>query len=512
MEFWRKFGQQFSQMWQGLGPRRQAGLTFGFIICVGAAAAVWYWAAQTEYAVLFAGLAPEDAGAITAKLQTLGVPYRLAAGGTTVLVPADQVHQKRVEMAVDGLPAKGGKGFELFDSSPLGMTPFTQHVNYMRALQAELAKTISQIDPIMSARVHIVRPDPSPFIREQKPTTASVMLQLRPGATLNRHVAMGIVALVSRSIEGLTPEQVTLVDGNGRLLSDPSGGEGGSIATQMDYRRELESYLSTKAEEMLAQVLGTGRAIVRVTADINFQHQHEKKETYNPEGRVATSETITSSKSSGNSGGAARGPAGTASNVGKPPASAPGGSNNNQDETTKTDYLVSKVTQEYEDKLGTIERLTVAAMIDLSPPEAGKSGATPNSFTIAEAQEIIKQAVGFKTNRGDEIKVSNVKLSPPAPLAVNETEPDQLQYWLRIISIVRNGSLGLAAMVALVLGWLALRRFRPAPESGSATAPATAESAPAQQRLVSLLEQNPDAIAKVLADWLDQPDRQRKAA
>ena len=248
------------------------------------------------------------------------------------------------------------------------------------------------------------------------------------------------------------------------------------------------------------------------TADINFQHQHEKKETYNPEGRVATSETITSSKSSGNGGSVAHGPAGTASNVGKPPASSPGGSNNNQDETTKTDYLVSKVTQEYEDKLGTIERLTVAAMIDLSPPEGGKSAAAPNSFTIAEAQEIIKQAVGFKTNRGDEIKVSNVKLSPPAPLAVNETEPDQMQYWLRIISVVRNGSLGLAAMVALVLGWLALRRFRPAPRAPAQPVRWQLKAQPAQQRLVSLLEQNPDAIAKVLADWLEQPDRQRKAA
>ena len=281
----------------------------GVVICLATLGAVWYWAAQTEYGVLFAGLAPEDAGAITAKLQTLGVPYRLSAGGTTVLVPADQVHQKGVELAVDGLPAKGGKGFELFDSSQLGMTPFTQHINYMRALQAELAKTISQIDPIANARVLIVRPDPSPFIRDQKPTTASVMVHLRPGATLSHHVATGIVALVSRSVEGLTPENVTLVDGNGRLLSDPSGGEGGSIATQMDYRRELESYLSTKAEGMLAQVLGPGRAIVRVTADINFQHQREKKETYSPEGRVVISESITSSRSTGSTGAPAAPPA-----------------------------------------------------------------------------------------------------------------------------------------------------------------------------------------------------------
>src|SRR5262249_42757446 len=151
------------------------------------------------------------------------------------------------------------------------MTPFTEHVNYLRALQAELARTIMQIDPVTAARVHIVRPDPSPFIREQKPTTASVMLRLRPGSTLSRNIAAGIVSLVSRSVEGLTPDNVTLVDANGRLLSDPHAAEGGSMGPQMEYRRELETYLATKAEGMLAQVLGAGRAVVRVTADINFQ-------------------------------------------------------------------------------------------------------------------------------------------------------------------------------------------------------------------------------------------------
>ncbi len=180
MGFLRKLGLQLTQLWTGLTPARQVGLAMGVFIALAVAGSIWYWAAQTEYGVLFAGLAPEDAGAITAKLQTLGVPYRLSNGGTTVLVPAEQVHQKRIEMAVDGLPAKGGKGFELFDSSPFGMTPFNQHVNYMRALQSELAKTISQIDPVVSARVHIVQPDSSPFIRDQKPTTASVMLRLRP--------------------------------------------------------------------------------------------------------------------------------------------------------------------------------------------------------------------------------------------------------------------------------------------------------------------------------------------
>src|SRR5438445_5340845 len=178
MEFLRTLGRQLRELWQGMSPGRRIGLLLVSFVAVGVVLGVGYWAAQPDYRVLYAGLSVEDSAAITNKLQAQGVSYRLAAGGTTVLVAADQVQQRRLELAADGLPAKGGKGFELFDQSPLGMTPFTQHVNYLRALQAELARTIMQIDPVISARVHIVRPDPSPFLRDQKPTTASVVLRL----------------------------------------------------------------------------------------------------------------------------------------------------------------------------------------------------------------------------------------------------------------------------------------------------------------------------------------------
>ncbi len=329
---------------------------------------------------------------------------------------------------------------------------------------------------------------------------------------MNHHVATGIVALVSRSVEGLTPDNVTLLDANGRLLSDPSASEGGSITTQMDYRRELESYLASKAEQMLAQVLGPGRAIVRVTADINFQRLREKKETYSPEGRVATSEEVTSNKSNA-AGQGVRGPAGTASNSGKQPAGPGqgGGGNNQQEETTKTNFVVSKVTQELEDKIGAVERLTVAAMVDLGTADGAKGSVAPVNFSLADAEGIIKQAVGFKGKR-DEIKVSNVKLSPPEAVPSAENEVDPMQYWQHIISIVRNGSLGLAALVALVLGWMVLRRFRHSAQPANAAAQASTQNAPAQQRLVALLEQNPDAIAKVLAGWLEQPERQQRKA
>src|SRR5579884_2125 len=218
MQFLRQLIDQFRQLWRGMSLWRRIGLTTLTAACIAAIIGVGIWASQPDYRVLYSGLSAEDAGAITAKLQTQGVAFRLSAGGTTIQVPAEQVQQLRLDLAVEGLPSHSGKGFEIFDDAPLGMTPFMQQVNYSRALQAELSRTIMQLDPVAQARVHIVRPDPTPFIRDQKPTTASVMLKLKPGATLSHAMANGIVALVARSVEGLTPDNITLVDTNGHVL------------------------------------------------------------------------------------------------------------------------------------------------------------------------------------------------------------------------------------------------------------------------------------------------------
>src|SRR6185437_6957182 len=247
----------------------------------------------------------------------------------------------------------------------VGMTPFLQHVNLDRALQAELAKTIMQVEPVLQARVHLVRPEPTPFVREQKPATASVVLKLKPGAVLPRNTAQGIVALVSRSVEGLSPEQVTLVDTNGHVLSETHGDTPAPVTTQMEYRREMETYLSHRAEEMLSQVLGPGRAVVRVTAEVNFQHQKTKKETYDPEQRVLVKETITNRKSS-TGAPANRGAAGAISNLpgkSKSASSTTAHHSNDNEENTDSEWRATKIELEMEEGRGNVERLTVAALL-----------------------------------------------------------------------------------------------------------------------------------------------------
>jgi flagellar M-ring protein FliF len=501
MEFLRQLRRQLQTIYAGMSRLQRIGLAGLVAACLAGVGLVVYLN-QPEYHVLFSGLAVEDVGAVTAKLQAKGVAYKLGAGGTSVLVPSGQVGQLRVDLAAEGLPAKA-KGFELFDEINIGMTPFQQHVNFDRALQAELARTITEVDPITFARVHLVRPDPTPFVRDQKPATASVVLKLRPGATLSRKTAAGITALVARSVEGLAADQVTLLDTSGRVLTEAKEGEfGGPVASQLDYRREMEAYLSSRAEDMLARVLGPSRAVVRVTADVNYQHQKTKRETYDPEQRVLVKETITNKKTASTTPGA-RGAAGAGSNlpgVGKAAAAAPpapGPTNNENEENTDSEWRATKVEQELEEGRGTVERLTVACLIDLSGAAEGGAG---KALTLPEAEEIVKQAVGFKKGR-DEIKVSDVKLASMAPPETPPTVSLDTDGWARYMALARNASLGVTALVGLTLAVLYYRRRRPVTK---------AEEPPAEQedpgaRLGRLAAENPDVLARVLAAWIDGP-------
>ncbi|MER3416543.1 MAG: flagellar M-ring protein FliF [Gemmataceae bacterium] len=497
----RRFYQQVLSVWQGLSWIQRIVFSSLALISTGMVLGLGWWLAQPEYRVLFSELSAEDAAAITGKLQSKSVSYKLAAGGTAILVPSDKVQQLRLEMMAEGLPSRGGKGFEVLDESPLGLSPFLQHVNYTRALQVEIARTIMQLEPIAFARVHLSRPEPTPFVREQKPPTASVMLKLKPGATLNRSTAAGIVALVARSVEGLSPDQVTLVDSQGRVLFESRAEEGtAAMATQLDYQRDLENYLASKAEAMLAQVLGPGRAIVRVTAEINFKKTREKRETYSPEDRVVTSEKVTSSKSN-QSAPVARGPAGTTSNLGRPGgAPAPSPTQNSQEETVETAYAVSKSIQELEDAVGTIERLSIAALVDLAAPGEDKKPVIPPQ----EVEEIVKQAVGFKTGR-DQIKVTQVKLEPNAAWQGLDQQVLEVQKWQHYALLARQVSLGIVALVVFLLAVLILRRLRP-------TRATPTEPQENVSQVVAAAERDPEAVAQLIKLWLAQETSERKAA
>lgn len=499
METLRRLLAQARAYWSGLGLARRvliAMAAVGVVVAVGVVA----YLSGTTYVPVYRDLSPDEAGAMRTTLTAQNIPVQLSTDGSAVLVPQERIAEARVVLASSGLPTRGGKGYELFDETSLLTTPFVQNVNYQRALQAELARSIMQLESVQSARVLIARPESSPFVRDQKQPTASVVIKLKPGTTLSRTTAASVVSLVARSVEGLKPENVTVVDSGGRLLSDPHASDHDNLPTpQLEYRRELEAYLASKAELMLTQHLGPGRATVQVSADINFQRVKEMQRSYTPDGRVARAERQMTSKTTGVS---ARGVAGATSNVARAGGTVPpagGGGTSSQEETIQTDFAISETVRDIEDRMGAVTRLSIAALVDLTP-----QGEAQTVISSSDAEDIIKRAVGFRSGR-DEVKLTNVRLTGP----IGPPEPDEtlvrLQKIQTYVGLARNLSLALASfLVVMIVALLAFRRRR-VPEP-AAPAPSEEERRKTElNRLLELARTDPDRVAAVFRSLVGAP-------
>jgi len=509
MDFFRRLAQQLREVWAGMSTARRGLFVAVAVLLAALVGGALYYRSQPEWAVLYSNLTEDDAQAIRDKLQTQGVPVRVSFDHRTVEVPVDRVGAVRIDLAGQGLPAQA-KGYELFDEPSLGTTPFQQNVNLLRAKQAVIAKTIRQLEPVANATVEIARPEPSPFIREKQPTTASVMVQLRPNGALSRAQVNGIVAFVSKAVEGLTPENVTVMDGKGNQLSEQGGPEAGVVSSQLDYRRAVESYLAEKAQAILIPSLGAGRAVVKVTADINFQNRKEVHETINPDQKALKKERTTTRTNNSSGGGGARGVAGATPNLAgrQSGASAGGGgsTSTNKEDESEADYEYSHTHREIEDRLGGIKRLTVAATVDLTPPEGGKP-----PLTTQAVEGLIKQALGFDDQRGDAIQVTEAKLASAAPPPLVEEAPETKAFWRdpQFFAWVRNASLAIAvvllALVMVLIAWLLVRTARMPSLSTAALGPEAAKGSPTAERLAVTAHQDPDALVRAIAALMEQP-------
>jgi flagellar M-ring protein FliF len=509
MDFFRRLAQQLREVWGGMSATRRALFVGAAVLVAALLVGVYYFRAQPEWAVLYSHLNQDEAQAIRDRLQSQGVPVRVSYDGSTVEVPADRVGTLRIDLAAQGLPAQA-KGYELFDEPSLGSTPTRENINLLRAKQAVIAKTIRQLEPVSNATVEIAKPDPSPFLREKQPTTASVMVQLKPNASLSRSQVGGIVAFVSKAVEGLTPENVTVVDGKGNPLSEPGGPEAGAISSQLDYRKAVESYKSEQAQSLLVTVLGVGRSVVKVTADIDFQHHKETRDEINPEKKALKTERTTSSKTQ-STGGGVRGVAGASSNLaGRQPntalaAGGGGGASTTNQEESESSYEYSHTKIEDGDKFGDIKRLTVAATIDLTPPEGGQPPMTQQAV-----EGLIKQAVGFDESRGDTIKVEVAKLPGSTSQAPPEPATEEKEEWWRnkeVWATVWKVSLGLAVIVLVLvmalIAFLLVRGTRPAVVVAP-QAPVSPERERAAERLASAAHRDPEALARAIAAMMEQ--------
>ena len=470
------FGRIFApitQWWRQASAPQRAAVGLFLVLSVALLIGVGVLASRPSYAVLYSNLQTEDAGEIVAALKDLKVPYRLAHGGSAVEVPKEQVHELRLQLAGDGLPHGGSVGFEIFDKSQMGLSEFTEKLNYQRALQGELARTIAELEPVEYARVHVVLPQDRLYTSEQQPVTTSVVLSLRSGAQVSSQQIRSIVHLVSSSVEGLKPENVTVVDTAGQLLSsqvDLAGGPGSPMlaASQLTLQREFEAEMARGLESMLEEVLGQGSAVVRVSAKLNFDQQETEEETFEPAAGpeeashgVLTEHEEVQETYSGGKPSAASGIPGIASNTGSAPA-APrpaAGADTYQRTETKTAYRVSRRINRTTVQPGQVERMSVAVFVD----------GEPTADQIEQIQKTVTVAAGLDLSQGDQVVVQGAKFSA----APNPDAKEARQAATRRTLITVGKDVGAVLLLVIFLVF-ARSAFKMKPASGPEAAPAEA--------------------------------------
>ncbi|WDT80113.1 MAG: flagellar basal-body MS-ring/collar protein FliF [Candidatus Manganitrophus sp.] len=317
--------QQFNEQMTTTPLARKIALLLILAATVAGGVVLWLWVQKPEFQILYTNLSSEDAASVVAKLKEGRIPYELSADSTAVSVPAERVHELRLQMAGQGLPQGGGVGFEIFDRNSFGTTEFVQKLNYRRALQGELSRTIGQLAEVSKARVHLVVPERTLFSERKEPSRASVVVTLRAGKRLSEGQVQGIIHLVSSSVEGLSPQTVTVVDSHGQILSRP-GDESSPVqmtSAQLDYQKHLEKEIEGKIQSMLETVVGTGKAVVRVTSLLDLRQVEHTEEKFDPDTQVVRSEQRAQEQLSGSSASAgSSGVPGVLSNV--PPGTQAG--------------------------------------------------------------------------------------------------------------------------------------------------------------------------------------------
>ena len=514
--------------------------------------ALTLWSGQGDYKVLYANLSDKDGGAIIAQLSQMNVPYRHADGGAAILVPAAKVHDARLRLASAGLPKGSVVGFELMDGARFGQTQFQERLTFQRGLEGELTRSITAMAAVQGARVHLALPNQNGFFREQQKPSASVMLTLHPGRTLDRSQVAGIVHLVSASVAELNPKAVSVLDQSGSLLSAPAEGSSGLDAQQLQYVGQLESGYSKRIMELLEPVMGRENLRANVTAEIDFSQTEATTEEFKPnQGKDAVA-TLRSQQSTEQSGGGGAGTAlasgvpGAASNQPPLPATAPvigavqplqaaqsgaapATSGGNTKREAVTNYEVDKTVRVTRNATGTVKRLNAAVVVNhrTSIDAKGKTVTTPLSDEeIEKLSALVRESIGFSKERGDSVKVIN------APFKVEPVNTTALPLWKQpeVIDMLRAAAVpaGLGLVALLVFFGMVKPALKvalapaapPPPGSRIDTVVADAQTLPGLPSPATLAleaprynqhldnarqmaKQNPAAVATVVSGWVN---------
>jgi flagellar M-ring protein FliF len=484
---------------------------------------VGLWVKQPEYQLLYGNVSSGGAYKIVEHLKEQRIPYKITNGGQDILVPANKVYEARIALAGEGLPQGGHVGFELFDRSRLGMGRFTQQIYFQRALEGELSRTISSMEGVEHARVHLVLKDQSVFADEASQPSASVVVQLKSGMSMGRQRIKSMVHLVAGSVMGLSPERVVVVDHQGTLLSGGEEEAGGALisASQFEQQHRIETQSEKKVQDMLERALGPNKAIVRVSMEMDFKKIEEMEEKFDPENVAIRSEQRSTERSQGkDQAGAAAGQ-----------QTAAGKSNSSTKQQETINYEVNKVTRRLVEPSGKIKRLSVAVMVDgryETPTGGGESKYVPRTDQeLKTYEDLVKDAVGFTATRGDRVTVVNVAFRQPEKQVLPEGAGNVEKLMNRRFWVSTAQKMLVAILVPLLLIFMVLRPLlkwvttttpsAPSPrayqlpqtvgqlESDMGMLPgATGGEAPLRARAQELAKSDPSRAAQLAKGWLSE--------
>ncbi|MEA9394208.1 flagellar basal-body MS-ring/collar protein FliF [Lelliottia amnigena] len=487
------------------------------LIVAGAAAiailvAMVLWAKSPDYRTLYSNVSDQDGGAIVTQLTQLNIPYRFADNGGAIEVPADKVHELRLRLAQQGLPKGGAVGFELLDQEKFGISQFSEQINYQRALEGELARTIETLGPVKTARVHLAMPKPSLFVREQKNPSASVTVTLEPGRALDEGQISAVTHLVSSAVAGLPTGNVTVVDQSGHLLTQSNTSSRDLNDAQLKYANDVEGRIQRRIEAILGPIVGSGNIHAQVTAQINFDNKEQTEEQYSPNGDAAqavmrsrqlnTTEQIGGQNPGGVPGALSNQPApANSAPISTPPANQQNGQqngqqNNQQQQTTSTatnagprnssrnettNYEVDRTIRHTKMNVGDIQRLSVAVVVNYKTLPDGK----PLPLTtdqMKQIEDLTREAMGFTEKRGDSLNVVN------SPFTATDETGGELPFWQQQSFIEQMMSAGRWLLV-LIVAWLLWRKaIRPQLTRRAEEAKAAQERMNARQDIEEAVE------------------------
>lgn len=513
-----------------LPMRNRIGLMLAGALSIALLVAGWLWSQTPDYKVLFTGIADKDGGAVVAALAQMNVPYRMSESGGAIMVPGNLVHETRLKLASQGLPKGGTPGFELMDSPKFGITQFQEQVHYQRAIEGELAKSIQSLSAVRGARVHIALPKQSVFLKDAQKPTASVLVALYPGKTLERAQISGIMHLVSSSLPELSPRNVSVVDDSGNLLSPSAdaGKDGQLDANQLSYVQRIEDSYNKRIVDILTPLYGEGNVRAQVKTDIDFTEAESTSEAFKPNQTAAEAavRSMQVSEAPGGAGGASGVPGalsnqpsaiptaplqgGAATNPG---GAAPSAAQAGLKRDATTNYELDKTVRHVRSSAGSVRRVSAAVVVNHRKTGTGSktqsNPLTPEELT--QVNSLVKEAIGFQKERGDSINVVNAPFSAVTPEAV----PD-LPLWKQPEVVNTAKEFGKYTILAVLAWYLVFGLLRPAfrtlstpvapteSEAQAESAAATAQHPALSNHLDSarqIAKQDPRVVAQVVKNW-----------